>query len=243
MYLFCLSYSYSQSALFNNDGVDLSDRSAIESTYNIPNRSDGKVEGVIPDRGIRYSSNLKNYRLHGSWVSWYENNIRHDEGTLKKGIPDGQWKVWYPNGRLRCVRTYSWDKYKRITQQWTAANPRQVNFKLTDIYLTDRNRAISYTKSNYAFRLMEDYFPIFRNGLLHGLYLNYFENGSLKDSGYYQNGLREGVWMEKPNPSSYWIGTYRHSERTGTWKLFSSNKQLLEMVVFKNGKEDWRKVF
>lgn len=243
MYLFCWSYSHSQSALFNTDAADVSERLSVEPSYNLPSRSDGKVEGVHSERGIRYSAHFRNYLLHGNWISWYDNNVKHDEGQLKKGIPDGTWKLWYPNGQLRSIRNYSWDKYKRVTQQWKTANPRQVNYKLTDIYLQDRNKATSFIRSEYAFQSLEDYSPVFKSGLLHGLYINYFEDGSVKDSGFYKNGLREGIWVEKPNPSSYWIGTYKNAERTGTWKLFSSNKQLLEMVVYKNGKEDWRKVF
>lgn len=243
MYLFCWSYSYSQVSLFANDVADPTDRVNTESSYNLPNRPDGKVEGVHSEKGIRYSGHFRNYLLHGNWISWYDNNSKHDEGHLKKGIPDGTWKVWYSNGQLRSVRTFSWDKYKRVTQQWKTANPRQVNYRLTEIYQADRKRAYSYLQSDYAFRSLEDYAPVFRSGLLHGIYLNYFENGSLKDSGFYKNGLKDGLWIEKTNPSSYWTGTYKNAERTGTWKLFSSNKQLLEMVVYKNGKEDWRKVF
>lgn len=238
--------SYAQLGLFHTDEVTLT-----EPTFeNIVARefpSNGAINGSYPDGKIRYSASVKNSRLHGEWKSWYGNNAPHDEGKLVKGVPDGEWKVWYPNGKLRYVRTYSSDKLMRIQQEWTRPHPKMPNFALTNLYQKDKSKALTAVKSNYSFKeaiASNSYTPVFNRCLHHGLFINYYESGMVKDSGYYNNGLRTGVWQESlPAGNEYWTGTYKNGVKTGTWKRFNKQKKMMELIVYKNGSPNWRKEF
>jgi hypothetical protein len=56
--------------------------------------------------------------------------------------------------------------------------------------------------------------------------------------------LRDGVWEEGlVDGSGWWIGNYQNGIKTGTWKRISHDKKTGEIVIYRNGKEDWRKVY
>jgi antitoxin component YwqK of YwqJK toxin-antitoxin module len=74
--------------------------------------------------------------------------------------------------------------------------------------------------------------------------MNYFENGVVKDSGYYKEGLREGLWVHRSEASQgVWTGMYRHGIRQYEWKYYNPSGKLLLIVFFnKKGEEEWRKL-
>ena len=230
----------------NNDAKEneRSEDAKIFEEFSLP--SNGNVSG-IRHRGIKFHGLVKNSRLHGEWKSWYPNDIRHEEGSLKNGLPNGEWKVWFPNGQLRYVRTYSADKYKRIRQEFHRPHPKMPNYGLTNIYLSDRKKALQFTRSSYSFKendTQDIHIPVFTNCLHHGLFINYNEDGSLRDSGVYKNGLRDGGWIESAGQNAgYFTGTYKNGQKTGTWKQYDQRKQLLKITQYSNGKQGWQKEF
>jgi antitoxin component YwqK of YwqJK toxin-antitoxin module len=121
------------------------------------------------------------------------------------------------------------------------------NYSITTLYQNNRAKATALVKSSYSFRdLLGDnsYSPVFKDCIHHGLFMNFYDNGIMKDSGYYKNGLREGVWIEgQNNKESYWTGSFTNGIKTGTWKHFNQQKKMVELIVYKNGKTNWRKKY
>ncbi|MBL0134021.1 MAG: hypothetical protein IPP79_08420 [Chitinophagaceae bacterium] len=71
--------------------------------------------------------------------------------------------------------------------------------------------------------------------------MNYREDGSVSDSGYYKNGLKDGIWIESTDSNKFWKGFYHNGNKEGEWKLYSEDKVLEVMMVYKNGQVTWRK--
>ncbi len=73
--------------------------------------------------------------------------------------------------------------------------------------------------------------------------MNYYSNGHVKDSGYYKEGLREGLWIHYTAPGgSYWKGFYHNGSQQKEWKLYNEKGKLLLIVFYnQNGEEIWRK--
>ena len=67
----------------------------------------------------------------------------------------------------------------------------------------------------------------FSEGLLHGQFTSFHPNGSVKESGLYLNGLREGMWEEYTLQKEKAVGTYRHGYRNGEWRYYSKEGKLL----------------
>ena len=145
-------YSRAQLSILHPDDAVTTDSESYEWLSGLTMSSNGAITGLYPDGSIRYNAEVKNSRLHGAWKSWYNNNSTHDEGKLVKGVPTGEWKVWYPNGNLRFIRTYSSDKYKRVTQEFTRPHPKMPIYPITTLYQKDRNKAANRLKSCYSFK-------------------------------------------------------------------------------------------
>lgn len=180
-----------------------------------------------------------------------------DSGRLVKGIPDGKWMGWYKNGHPQFIRTYSSEKWQQFQNEKIRYHPRRISLPITTLYHNNKAQVEKYTKAINSFcapqnctRLNEidnnaapeHYHPPFENGLLHGLFINWFVDGALKDSGYYRNGLPEGIWLKWTDDKQYyWKGYYRHGIKNKEWKLYSSTGLLIRIVFYRDGKLLWIK--
>lgn len=236
-----------QVSLFRSDetlttGTDMEE---IVPATSLP--SNGNISGFHSEGKIRYTGMVKNKKLHGPWSSWYMSETPHDKGNLKWGIPDGTWRVWYANGQPRYIRNFSAAKWQRVKQEFRNPHPRTILYPITRLYLSQGNQVYDLMKSATLFAnspANEPYFPVFTEGLLHGTYINYFEDGSLRDSGEYVNGLRNGLWLEStPDETGFWQGPYHNGFREGTWKLLTRSGQVTRMVHYKKGEIIWDKTY
>lgn len=212
--------------------------------------------------GLIYRSHAKHHRLHGPWQSWYANGHLLDSGQLLNGIPDGEWRYFDSTGQLLSIRHYDADKLQRVKEEWRHANPRRSFYALTEIYRSNPSAAVHHTRTTYSFpskgsrikrslketvlhnrKSNDGYRPVFDEGLLHGLYLNYFSNGMLRDSGYYKEGLKEGVWVHRNSIGGSWfLGAYKNGARQYEWKQYDTAGKLTAIIFYnKEGKEEWRK--
>lgn len=250
---FILFFLLSVSAMAQQDALQPEASYVSEKKLNLPVR--GEVKAVYENGKPHYNGHTKNKKLHGAWQSWYSNQQSCDSGTLVKGIPDGEWRVWYADGQVQFVRNYSADKWQRFQNEKDGANPKQIVYPLTTLYKENRSKARQYLSSGYSFCLDKDcgsdaeaglpdhYHPVFETGLLHGEYINYFPNGTVKDSGYYENGLPHGPWAHRSADQQYWQGHYQHGLKDKEWKHYDATGRLLEIVDYKKGEEVWRKKY
>lgn len=205
---------------------------------------------------------VKGHSLHGDWKTYYNENQLMDMGTLVKGVPDGLWQTWYSNGQLKSVRNYSSDLLTRVQQDVTLNHPRISKFAITRRYKKEGGDVLYVLRSSYSynkghfewpeqpFELVvhnalnpSNYSPPFKYALHHGLFLNYFENGVVKDSGYYKEGMRDGLWIHRTEATAgTWKGLYQNGVRQKEWKYYSHAGKLLLIVFFNHkGEEAWRK--
>lgn len=212
-------------------------------------------EGNPLYRGVTRSG-----KLHGNWVSWYASGKKCDEGKLQKGIPDGEWKTWYENGQLRHVRNYSYIKWNRIRDELNKPVKHPL-YPITRLAKTKSGAGLRGLRPDKSFRgsaagiTLRDivisnitntmgYTPVFSQCVLHGEYLNYTDKGELLDSGYYKNGLRDGVWTEwSSDRLTRSTGAYRNGVRDREWKFYDANNRLRYMILYKQGQQKFRKEF
>lgn len=211
--------------------------------------------------GYRVSVQYKGKLPHGPYKSWFDSTQLRDQGQFDKGIPDGVWKGWYRNGQPRFVRTYSADKLQRIKQE-IKKHPKHVLLPLALDAQKNKQALQQATSPLQSFWHLygkrheetppvridsllltslqfneqagdQSYMAPFKECLHHGLYMNYFPNGHVKDSGYYKNGLRDGHW-------EHWLskgllrasGTYQHGVRTGHWSYNDPNGKIRSLATY-----------
>lgn len=195
----------------------------------------------------------KRGKLHGNWQSWYQNGQACDSGRFEKGLPDGVWKHWNEKGELVSIRTYSADKYHRVANAMVRYHPRKITYPLAAMYQVNRSRALSYLQTSYSFAgtirrasglsLAEAtgmnmqpgnvYRPVFDHALHHGLYMNFGPGDVAKDSGYYRDGLRHGLWVHRDlKEGRFEKGLYHHGIKVKEWRTYDSNGKLEKLIVY-----------
>lgn len=224
--------------------------------------NDGNII-INRNNSTQLRASVKNKKLHGQWQSHYNNNQLLDSGNIIKGIPDGVWKTWYPGGQLRTVRTYDADLFFRVKNDIELNHPKFSRFVITERYKKEGRAVLNVLQTSYSFgsspkiksitplELVElnnkypsAYHPPFNASLHHGLYINYFENGVAKDSGYYKEGLKEGLWIHRDAQSGTCKGMYKQGIRQKEWKYFTPAGKLALIIFYNNkGEEEWRKQF
>lgn len=196
--------------------------------------------------------------LHGDWQSFYDNNQRCDSGNFYRNLPTGEWKTWYPNGRLKTIRTYNAEKHQYIRADLQRNHPKEQRYAITRLGSAKAARyfrpqyesgaginpsrsmlqKIQYNTSGES----EAYHPPFATCLHHGAFVNYDEKGAVQDSGYYENGLQHGLWKESVDDGTMQtLGFYRHGVRQGQWKYYDAAGRLVYSELYKaNGKRsEW----
>lgn len=215
------------------------------------------------DGRLLYRTTVKRSALHGVWQSWYQNGQTCDSGRLVRNIPDGEWIIRNQAGQLLALRTFNAEGYYRVLEEINRPNPKRNFYQLGQLALQNRKLAFSYLQADYSFpdksrdpafhslrelvlanHTGQSYRPVFEKGLLDGLYMNFFDNGLVKDSGNYQKGLREGYWIHRESPSSVIIaGSYRHGSKEQEWKIYSPEGRLQQIMVYRKGTLRWQKQF
>lgn len=68
---------------------------------------------------------------------------------------------------------------------------------------------------------------------------SYYPNGNSDDSGYYQNNLKYGIWVDwEQNGLVRSVGEYRHGWKKGIWRYYDPHGKLLYLRRFKSLKYD-----
>jgi antitoxin component YwqK of YwqJK toxin-antitoxin module len=228
--------------------------------YSLP--QNGVLSEVFNTKPL-YVVGVRNGKMHGTWQSWYQNGLPCDSGRMVKGLPDGEWKHWDNEGRLIAVRHYSADKYQRVRNELVRHHPRKISFPMTQLYQQSRREALRRMHVSYSFAaaavkhpaasLQEwvytnitpgnAYKPVFDHSLHHGLYMNIYASGHARDSGFYRDGLRQGLWLHRDSTNGTTLtGSYVNGAKVKEWKLYDMHGRLKEILFYNaKGHLKWRK--
>lgn len=265
------SISLSQHTRTDNlsPGLALPATTTTRPAQAVPERTDNDPV-ILPPAGdvtghdngaILFKGTVKNNRLHGNWQSWYANENPCDSGRLVKGVPTSEWKHWNREGQLVSLRTYDASKLQRVKNEIRRNHPKEAVYPLTALHRKNTRHAAQYMHAGYSFdfggrvhpaSLREavahnitsgnKYRPLFDECLHHGLYMNWYDNGTTKDSGHYRNGLKEGIWLHRKADGSYQTGVYRHGQKNAEWKEYDAKQRLAHLHFYnRKGQLEWSK--
>ena len=233
----------------------------------------GTIIGLSGSGDTQFIAHYKRNKLKGNWISKFNNDQLCDSGALKNNVPDGLWKSWYANGQLRFIRHYNAFKLEKAKQDIKLRQSKAVMSAIAVLARTNLQAAYSYLHPDYSFHTLASqpanfssydawlslnervskniseesttYMPPFLECLHDGLYMNFYPDGSVKDSGYYKNGLRHGIWeewLDDGNTKSH--GFYTSGHKTDTWKFYDKEGTLRYVKTYnRDGKEIYRKSF
>jgi antitoxin component YwqK of YwqJK toxin-antitoxin module len=161
----------------------------------------GDWSKVYPGTSVfQYKGQFKDNVPYGSFSYFYETGktkaiVIHGDKALRSEA-----FFYYPSGKLM---TYGIYRNQKKDSVWSNFNENEalvytetfqndlLNGKKTTYYLPDATLGkteVVAIESNYL------------NGILSGQYTEYFMNGTIKETGVYKDGARDGVWI-KNNPN------------------------------------------
>jgi antitoxin component YwqK of YwqJK toxin-antitoxin module len=230
-----------------------------ELPYALP--SDSTISEMNNDVKL-YTAETRRGKLNGNWQSWYANGNLCDSGMLINNLPDGEWKYWNENGELIAVRHYSVAKFQRVAEEIKRYHPKRNFYKLSTLYQQNKQAALFHMDAVYSFPQEKNnrpgslrdlvqyninnpdfYNPVFEQCLHEGIYINYFPERIIKDSGSYKDGLKQGKWIHRNSADGgRWQGTYQDGIKTKEWKLYDKAGRMNEIIFYNSrGRESWRK--
>jgi len=122
-------------------------------------------------------------------------------------------------------------KQRMVSMKNTIEKP----YKVGSIYYK-KGESKPYTGALYGKYKNGKYLTIqeYKNGVGNGLWVNYYEDGTLKEIGTYVDNRIEGpIRQYHPNGNIKAIGTYKHwKKKIGVWKYYDEDGNLIETETF-----------
>ncbi|MBV7441334.1 toxin-antitoxin system YwqK family antitoxin [Weeksellaceae bacterium TAE3-ERU29] len=183
------------------------------------------------------------------YKAFYANGQLRDEGQLNKnGKPVGEWKSYYPSGKVLMISNYENGEIKGNIKSFDE------NGKLIQIIHSETGLTESFDESGklwcfgkqkngkkegkwtFLSNGITQKIQNYENGQLNGEYKSYNDNGKLYCKGNYENGKRVGEWkFYFSNGSLKEIGYYQNDKSIGTWTQYDKEGKAIFIRHYENG--------
>ncbi len=162
-----------------------------------------------PPRGVRHQKRIQKYRDEtvrleyqvllmsddtlvndGTYIEYYRDGQKFQEGTFKHGAYDGQWTYWHPNGQICKSITF---KNGRPDGQWEVFRSDGTR-RATQGYEDGvrHGKWLSYYENGEQPMVQFT----FDHGKINGTRVSYYENGQIKQEIHYQDNKMHGLMTE-----------------------------------------------
>ena len=196
-------------------------------------------------------------KKQGVWISRYEDGTLKQTGQFNKDIPVGEFKYYYPNGRLKAVMEF------RPGGQVAFA---KIFFDSEENTLMAEGKYIDQKKDS----LWVYYFPSgkistresYLNDQRHGQSEVFYEEGGISEQANYEKGVKSGPWKQYfpngkpkmeatvveglkyegpfveyyPDGSKKVKGEYLDGKKNGSWWHFNEDGSPEIIYLYSNGK-------
>lgn len=146
------------------------------------------------------------------------------EGRFKDGVPAGEFRYFYPDGKLKTVSMVT-DMGNRAVTVSYFPNGRKM---AAGNYIHEKKDStwLFFSESNGTLVSMESY----RNGMINGLSKVFYPDGGLSEQHYYKNGVRDGLWEQYYLDGKLKLrGGFKTGEKHGLFKTFyNSGRPMIE---------------
>jgi uncharacterized protein len=222
---------------------------------------DGKINQVMAYRNGKKEGLSKEFDKNGNLITLLEYNndflISRDRinRSDSKGLKQGDWKDFYPNGTIKTERTFKDDQLHGYYKEYDNKG----NLVLTMLYengsivksrVDDAPDIQVVDRHDQSGRLI--YRGPFRNNIPVGIHQEFGADGKVTNSKIYNdNGLllSEGIVDLSGNKNGKWKdyfangkiqaeGQYTENRRTGQWKFYNEQEKVEQTGSFNNGRPD-----
>ncbi|MBA64803.1 MAG: hypothetical protein CMG55_03275 [Candidatus Marinimicrobia bacterium] len=173
--------------------------------------------------------NRRNGKLSGSWIKWYSNGKKAEEGIYKNGKKGGIWNGWYKNGQKQYSGKYIDDQLDGLYTELDTSGRviKEITYRNGDISLEYH----IVRKNNEVTEFQK------RNGILDGKWTRIYKNGNKAEDGKYKNGVRNGEWKGwfMSGDISYSC-FYKNGNKSGLYQEWNLYGEIVKEIQYENGK-------
>jgi antitoxin component YwqK of YwqJK toxin-antitoxin module len=191
-------------------------------------------------------------KKHGIWVKKYTNGQIRYKGEFKHGNPTGEFKRYFPNGKLKAIMQHRSDGEVYATlfneEGEKKAEGKYVNKKKDSIWVFYGSEGNVVLRENFDMGKRNGksvkLYPngdtseivTYRNGIKHGVLKQFFPEGNLQLLARYQNDELDGhVTIFTPQGYKEIEGLYRDGLREGKWVYYKNATDTARVLKYKNG--------
>jgi antitoxin component YwqK of YwqJK toxin-antitoxin module len=172
-------------------------------------------------------------RKQGYWRKSDSLGHKIYEGRFRDGIPEGEFRYFYPNGKLKTVSLVSQQGSKAQTTSWYS------NGKLmaTGCYLQEKKDSIwkFYNETDGTLVSEEHYTAGIRNGKS----VTYFQDGLAAEVITWKNGVRNGPWEQHYSDGKIKVkSAYLNNEKNGSFVTYYASGQVMMSGAYASGRMD-----
>jgi antitoxin component YwqK of YwqJK toxin-antitoxin module len=155
------------------------------------------------------------------------------EGRFKDGVPAGEFRYYYPDGKLKTVSQVSGQGRRAVTVSYFPNGKKMA----AGNYLDEKKDSTwqFFSESNGTIVSMEPY----RAGLIDGISKVFFPEGGLSEINGYKNSIKDGPWEQYYLDGKLKLrGTYKAGEKEGVFKTFYNSGQPMITGQYSLGHQD-----
>jgi len=193
-------------------------------------------------------------RKQGPWRKVDQNGNKLYEGQFLNGIPVGEFRYYYSDGKLKAVSVLS-DEGKTARTISYAANGRKIaegNFR------NEKKDSTWKYYSDYDGELLSE--ESYMSGVKNGISKTFYPGGNITELIHYRDGKKEGEWIqyfddgkvkfrgafscdEKEGPFTGYYpggkisfsGAYKAGHMDGTWTFYDENGDVIRSEKYSGG--------
>jgi antitoxin component YwqK of YwqJK toxin-antitoxin module len=193
-------------------------------------------------------------RRQGVWRKVDKDGHKIYDGQFKDGAPVGEFRYYYPDGKLKTVSVLSEGGKTARTVSYSSgglkiAEGKYMNEKKDSSwrYYSDLDGVLlseeSYT-SGIRNGVSTTFYPngkitevvYFRDGKKEGEWIQYFDDGKLKLKGRYINDEKDGLFTGYyPSGKISFSGTYKTGHMDGRWTFYEENGDVIRTDKYSEG--------
>jgi antitoxin component YwqK of YwqJK toxin-antitoxin module len=188
--------------------------------------------GLLCGQDTLNITDSKGYR-QGSWQKVDSAGRVIYEGRFRDGVPDGEFRYYYPDGKLKTVSEVSKQGRRAETVSYFPNGKKMA----AGNYLNEKKDSTwqFFSESNGTLVAQESY----QAGIINGLSRVFYPEGGLSEQHYYKKGIKDGLWEQYYLDGKLKLrGAYKSGEKHGQFRLFYNTGQLLLEGRYNLGHQD-----